>query len=133
MKMYLPLIVLGVGVSLVVLSFLWPRMVRKAVWSEEQATERSQAGGHLHALMHARVHSKARGNSHEEGHGEHGTAGPTAEEIEAARQRFDRTTEGLDKARARREGTARLLKWAGGICSLLGAAGYFILMRSAGG
>ena len=132
MKIYLPLIALGIGILLVSLSFLWPRMTRKAVWSEEQAMERAQLGSELHALAHSRGHAQPQGNSHEEDHGhQHSAAEPAAGEFEAVKQRFEGSTAALEKARARMDWTARLLKWAGGICALLGAAGYFILVRSA--
>ena len=124
MKMtYLSLVVLGAGVLLVVLSQFWPSIIGGVVWNEEQAREHAQASAKLHQLSHLRGRAKDDGHEHDEN--------PEGPSLEEARQRYERSQAMLLQARSYREGTARVMKWAGVLCSLLGATGYFVL-RSAG-
>jgi len=120
---HLPLIVLGVGIILVGLSLVWPRIIAGAVWSEPQASEHAEASAELHRLSHARAHAADHGAEHKEEH----KAGPLAE----ARERYERSQTALQQAQAYRRGSTWLLRWAGGICTLLGAAGYFFLRAAA--
>ena len=123
MKMiYLSLVVLGAGVLLVVLSLFWPRIIGGVVWNEQQAREHAQASADVHHLSHLRGHTTDHGHEHAEN--------SEGRSLEEAKQRYERTRASLHRARSYREGTARAIKWAGVLCSFLGAAGYFVL-RSA--
>jgi len=121
---HLPPILLGVGIILVGLSLVWPRIIGGAVWSEQQASEHAEASAELHRLSHAGSHAADRGTGGEEEH----KAGSLAE----ARQRYERSQAALQQAQAYRRGSTWLLRWVGGICVLLGAAGYFLLRAGAG-
>lgn len=121
---HLPLIAMGVGILLMAFSFVWPRMIGGVVWSEQQASEHAEAAAELHRLAHARAHSADHGDGSE---GEH-----KARSLEEAKQRYEQSNAMLERARAYRRRTARLLKWAGAACALLGGAGYILLRAAAG-
>jgi hypothetical protein len=124
MKMInLSLVVLGAGVLLVVISLFWPRFTAEIFWDDQKAREHSQVSAKLHQLSHLRGHTAAHGNEHD--------GNPEGRSLEEAKQRYQRSRAMLHRARSYREGTARVLKWTGVLCSFLGAAGYFLL-RSAG-
>jgi ABC-type transport system involved in cytochrome bd biosynthesis fused ATPase/permease subunit len=120
----LPLTALGVGIVLVVLSLIWPSIIGKAVWSEQQAREHATAAAELHRLAHGHAHAADHAAGVE---GEHNRGS-----LEEAKQRYERSQDMLQRAKTYRQGTARLLRWAGTACSLLGAAGYFLLRSAAG-
>jgi len=121
---HLPLIFLGVGIILVGLSLVWPRIIGGAVWSQRQASEHAEASAELHRLSHARAHAADHGAEGKEEH----KAGSLAE----ARQRYQRSQAALQQAQAYRRGSTWLLRWVGGVCALLGAAGCFLLRAGAG-
>jgi hypothetical protein len=120
----LPLIVLGVGVILVGLSLVWTRVIAEVVWNDEQASELAQASAELHRLSHARAHARDHGARDKDEH--------QAGSLEQARERFERSQAALQQAQAYRWGSTWLLRGAGGLCAILGAAGYFILRAAAG-
>jgi len=120
----LPLIAMGMGILLVALSLVWPRVIGGAVWNEQQASEHAEASAELHRLSHAGSHAADHGTGGKEEH----KAGSLAE----ARQRYERSQAALQQAQAYRRGSTWLLRWMGGICALLGAAGYFLLRAAAG-
>jgi ABC-type transport system involved in cytochrome bd biosynthesis fused ATPase/permease subunit len=119
----LPLIVLGIGVLLVAISLVWPRIIARTVWNQQQASQHAEAAAELHRLSHARAHAA---DHAAEGKEEH-----KGGSLEEARQRYDRSQTALQQARAYRRGSTWLLRGAGGACALLGAAGYFLLRAAA--
>ncbi len=121
---HLPLIALGLGILLMAFSFLWPRMIGGVVWSEQQASKHAETAAELHRLSHAHSHSADHGEGSEREH--------KARSLEEAKQRYEQSKAMLERARAYRRRTARLLKWAGAACSLLGGAGYLFLRAAAG-
>jgi len=121
---HLPLIVLGLGIILVGLSVVWPRIIADAFWNDGQASEHAEASAELHHLSHARAHAADHGAEGKEEH----KAGSLAE----ARERYERSQAALQQAQGYLRGSTWLLRWAGGICALLGAAGYFLLRAAAG-
>ncbi len=124
MKMtHLSLIVLGLGIALVALSYIWPHVTGGLFWDDQQAQEHAAAGAKVHHLSHSRAHSAA--------HGDDGHQEPEPGALEAAREQFEQTQADLRRARSNRQGTATLLKWTGAACSLLGGIGYFALRAAA--
>ena len=99
-------------------------MISGVVWSEQQASEHAEASAKLHRLAHAHPHSADHGDGSE---GEHKNRS-----LKEARQRYEQSGAMLERARAYRQGMARLLKWAGAACALLGGVGYFLLRAAAG-
>jgi hypothetical protein len=120
---HLPLIVTGIGVLLVGLSFVWPGMVGPKVWSDEQALHHSQVSADIHSL----AHQQPRGTDDEPANGHQAEQ---ARSLQEARQRFQQSQEMLQQAQGYRDGVPRLLRWAGGLCVVLGAAGFFLLRRT---
>ena len=49
---HLPPIAIVTGLLLIGLSLLWPSLLGKSVWSDQQAHERSRASADLHGLVH---------------------------------------------------------------------------------
>jgi hypothetical protein len=119
----LPLIALSIGILLVALSFAWPRIIGGVVWNEQQASEHAEAAAELHRLSHAQSHAEGHGAGAKEEH----QAGSLAE----ARQRYELSQAALQQAQAYRWGSTQLLRWAGGFCSILGAAAYLLLRAAA--
>jgi hypothetical protein len=122
------LIALGAGIFLVVLSFIWPSIIRGAVWSEQQASEHAEAAAELHRLSHARAHGAGPASGYPAADKEGDRA---ARLLEEAKQRYERSQAMLQRARSYRQGIAGLLRGAGAVCSLLGG-GFFLLRRAAG-
>lgn len=124
-RAYLPLIAMGVGIFLIGLSSLWPSMTAKALWSEQQAREHSQAAAALHWLAHA--HADGRHGGGETNHH------PKADSLRAARDRYERSKAMLERARSYPQRIATALKWTGVLCALLGIMGYFVAARPGAG
>lgn len=115
---HLPLVVVGIGIFLVVLSFVWPSIMgTKVVWSEDQARELSEASAEMHRLLHEHDHGTADGNPEE---GE-------PDVLLAAKERYERSEAGLQRARSLQQGPAAVFKWTGIVLALLGAVGYFVV------
>ena len=131
---HLPPAVMGIGMFLVVLSFLWPRIVgTEMVWSEEQARELSEASAEMHRLVHESAHGTTQASQTDRSHGETaGAASPNHEEgepeaLRAARERYRRSEAGLQRAQSLQQGPAAVFKWTGIVLALAGAVGYFVV------
>ena len=120
---HLPPIAIGTGLLLVGLWLLWPSLLGKSVWSDQQAHERSRASADLHRLVHEHHDAEAHG----------GTSDSTAAELREAEARYERSDAQLQRARSLRDRTAAVLKWAGILLLAVGAGGYWILQRAAAG
>jgi hypothetical protein len=118
---HLPLIALGAGLLLVGLSLVWPRMIGSTVWTEEQARQFSEASANVHQAAHDHSHDAGAAADDQK---------PQAQSLEEARRRFEQSRAQLDRAQSLRAGTARVLKWAGAVCVVLGAAAHFLLRHS---
>lgn len=124
MKMIrLPPVAIGIGILLLVLSFIWPMMVGKAVWSNEQARELIAASAERHRLSHEHHPSATPGA---EGGHEHKPG-----DLKAAEERYRRAEEKLQRARFFHVGAATVIKWTGILSLLGGLVGYFALARRA--
>jgi len=127
---HLPLIALGVGLLLIVLSWVWPRTIGSGVWSDQQAREWSEASAEMHSLVHD--HGHGGGDDHRRAGA--GTEASTHEQdspkLKAARERFSRADAGLQQARSLRSGVAGALKWTGILFLAVGTVGYWIIQRS---
>jgi hypothetical protein len=119
---HLPLIVTGIGVLLVGLSFVWPSIVGPKVWSDEQALRHSRISAEMHGFAHQ--------ESHDPDLDPEAQQQAQARSLEEARQRFQQSQEMLQQAQAYRDGVPKLLRWAGGLCVVLGGAGFFLLRRT---
>ncbi len=114
---HLPPIAMAAGLVLLILSFVWPQTDDSdAVWSDEQARERSEAAAELHQLQQA--HGEDEAKTHDEsGH---------AAKLAKARQRYERSNALLESARSRRRWPATLLGWGGGLLALAGITAYCV-------
>ncbi len=120
----LSLAAMVVGVLLILLSVVWPRVVgTERLWSDEQARAHSVAAAELHSMAHQQKHAAGRTDDDSAG---------GADELEAARQRYEQSEEELLAARTFRRRTVLLLKWAGVCCSIGGAVGYFLARKTTG-
>jgi hypothetical protein len=100
------------GALLIVASIFWPRWVRTdSVWTDGQALEYAKAAGTYHQL--AFEHGTTR--KPQESPGEH-------PEVTAARDQYQGLRDNLDRARGAGWAGARILKWCGVSCALLGCA-----------
>lgn len=138
---HLPPVAIGVGVLLIGVSFVWPRVIRTStVWSDEQAGEYARAAAAVHRLAHVRMHAAEGDHQHKHGdrhgvacerhHGGGDNPARGAETFEEAKLRFDKSQRDLDSARAFRHGAAVLFKWTGILCMFVGV-GSFYLLRAA--
>ena len=137
---HLPLVVMGIGVLLVVLSFLWPRIMgTSVVWSEDQAHELSEASAEMHRLVHEHHHGSSGGTASAPQHGptavqageNHGEEEP--EVLRVARERYQRSEGALQGARSLQQGPTKYFKWSGILCALLGVLGYYVLRQLGSG
>ncbi len=114
---HLPPIAMATGLVLFALSFAWPQVVDSdAVWSDEQARERSEAATELRRLK------QAHGEDEAKAHDESGDAAKLAK----AQQRYQRSNAELESARSRRGWSAALLRWGGGLLALAGITAYCV-------
>ena len=126
MKMiHVSLAAMGLGVLLIVLSVVWPRVVgTDRLWSEEQARDHSQAAAELHGAIHQHGHAQAASSPDDSPSGD--------DPVATAKARYEQSQQKLQAARAGRRRSVWLLKWAGVCCCLAGAAGYFAVRQTAG-
>ncbi|MBN2025063.1 MAG: hypothetical protein JW809_19960 [Pirellulales bacterium] len=105
---------LGVGAVLVAVSYAWPWLRDpQAVWTEEDATRRTEANLRLHGLAHEMGHAR------DERHKQELTS-----RIEVARREFDAVNRELADARRRYDRPARWLFWTGWACVAAGVAAW---------
>ena len=121
---HLPPIAVAAGMFLLALSVAWPHVTGRPEWTEQRAGLLAQAAADVHRLSHSHAHA--------EDHADETDQGDKTNELAAAKQRWERSRAMLQQARSQPAKIARLLKWTGILCSLLGVAGYFVL-RSASG
>ena len=112
----LPLLAIGIGVLLILLAWIWPRMVATIVWSDRQAREYAEASFEMHELAHDHAHAAA-------GHGDQRRH--DAEALKAA-QRCKRLKAELQRAQSRRRGPAVFFGWVGVFCLTAGVVGYYV-------
>jgi hypothetical protein len=106
------------GALLIVLSFVWESMYPpESRWTQEQAEEHARAGAHLHHLAHPGGHAHGKGESHSHSHAEHKVS---AAELEAARQRWEKSKAALAAATTRSSTTADWLRYGGTAAALAG-------------
>ncbi len=122
----LPLIAIGLGLSLLVGSLLWPGLVGSTVWDEKQALERSQAAAEFHQLVHQQAHAGAHGAKEDKDHAHEQSSG----DLSAAKARYQQADAQLQHARFLRGGAAAILKWAGVLLLAIGAGAYVIQKRA---
>lgn len=139
---YVSLGLAGLGLLLIVISFVWPTMVpTEEIWSAQQAREHAQAGANLHYLQHQRIHKHDHqpGKSHrhaptDPSHQDHpqddeSDDQPDDGSFQAAQQRYDRSRMELKAAQSYRGRIAGYFRWTGFTCSLVGIVGYCLLRR----
>jgi len=133
---YLPPLAIGLGLFLFALSLIWPRVVGPGtIWSDEQAQERSAAGGQLHHLKHehyAAEHPTGKNDSgghpkHAHGHSQGKDVEQLAAELAAAKQRYADSEESLRSAQSMRTVPATWFRWTGALSMFIGVVGYFAL------
>jgi hypothetical protein len=114
---------LGLGLVLVVLSWIWPSVVGPGIaWSDAQATEHAKASAHLHyqqgeVALHAVEHGRK----------------PDLKAIAEARERYEASQAKLQAAQRWRSGVALWLQWTGLLLAAVGLVGYFAVRRRAAG
>lgn len=108
---------LGVGLALLVVSFIWPWVVRpEQVWTEERALEYQAASASLHELAHSHHHHDADSGVQYKAD----EPPPDTPEMAAARQRFDQARELLESARTRGRSSSYVLRGLGVLIALSG-------------
>ena len=109
------------GVAMLVLSVCWPRVARTGTpWTEEKAKEHAQAAARVHHLAHDRVHAQGP----QKGEPPHAHEASSAETLEEARSRFERTSAELQRAKTAGQGVTTVFWWFGIVCVVLGGGGY---------
>jgi len=122
------------GLGLIVFSFIWPSLVEKSAWSEEQAKEHSAASADLHRLAHMQGHPAGDAGHGEPGHA-HSPAGASDQSsgpqaFEDAKARYQKSSDALAAAQSYYQGVAVWMKWIGIVLTLLGAGAYLVLVRA---
>ena len=110
----------AVGVALVALSVLWPRVSKpEAAWSAEQARQYQSTASRLHSLSHQSANQPPDASDPK-----------LRAELDATRAEYERLRADLDTARERPGNFARWLRYAG--LGLL-AAGVILLLTGGAG
>jgi len=111
-------VLLGLGLTSVVIGLAFKQIIPdQAFWSDQQATEYTEAYRAAHAASSGHDHSHAGGHSHDVA--EH-SGQPN--ELAAARQRFEAAHENLVQARTTRNYMGHLLAVGGAIFACVGLA-----------
>jgi hypothetical protein len=111
---------IGLGLFLLVGSFLWPVLLpKKVIWNEEQALEKSDAAADLHRMTHVYAHAKAEDDVEE--------ADRLEKELNKAQTRFDDSKSALNRAQRMRDITPQVLRWCGVALAIVGVVRYKIL------
>jgi hypothetical protein len=111
-----PLVLMVIGLALMVLGWTWSWLVPSSVyWGPEEAQEYVQAQADLHAKTHAAKHRKD---------------GTDDSEFAAARERFEKVRDQLEKARGMRGSTGTYLAAAGILLVLVGIGIYLTNKQS---
>lgn len=107
---YVPMVLAGAGIVLIVVSFVWPSMVsNESIWSRQQAQEHADLAANVHASQHPRSQDS---DTHDD------------DSSAAVKQRHERSAAELKAAIAYPGKTAAYFRWAGIACSLLAVAAY---------
>ncbi len=110
-------LLIGVGMTLVVFSYLLPTLVGgRRAWSEEDARAYSQAGAKLHDAIH----------DHAGEHGHAGGATPHAVPLKEAEERFAEHKAKLESAQNRGRFMGRVLFGLGVICLGIGIVVFLV-------
>lgn len=120
------LTLMGAGLLLVVISYVWPQeTAARAAWTEEKARQRLEAGHELHRLQGMQAHADApAGVAHS--HGDHDQGAPNAAALEEARRQFEGTTAPLEAARNSHAWLITLIKWLGIALAGVGLGGILL-------
>ncbi len=121
---YPPLIAMTAGMLLLALSAAWPHITGRPDWTDRQARPLAQAAADVHRLSYS--HGPAEDHPHQTDREDQ------ADQLAAAKQRYERSNTMLQRARSHPARIARFLKWTGILCSLLGIGGYFRLRSVSG-
>ncbi len=124
------------GLALLVLSFIWPSLVMRSAWTEEQAIEHATAAAEMHRLVHEQEPAGAHAHA---GHAPTRPAGAAGqaelphgpEALQAAKMRYEKSAAALKRAQAYYSGTAVWLKWIGIMLIFIGGGGYVLVVRAA--
>lgn len=131
-----PPALMAVGLVLMIAGFVWPRVIGNAVWSEEQAQRRSQAGSDVHRLQYEHAFAAERENKSGEndrpfldqfGDDPVPSADRVKAELDQAHEDWTQSDNELKWARTQRNLGAAVLWWLGVVSCLLGVVGYFVL------
>jgi hypothetical protein len=113
-----------VGLCLLAISFGWRSIVdSRGAWSDKQAKEHARLSGEGHQRMHEQAEGPA-GKS--KTHKEH-PAKTSEESLDEIKERYRQSREELQQAQNRGATAALVFRVLGGICTLIGGAGYFVL------
>ena len=110
---------MGLGLVLIVLSWFCPNRSSDAVWTKDQAEDRTKLTAKLHGMRAA----AAAGNKTHPGHDSHGPP-PSDAELKSTEEQFARSNADLDSARSARSRIARYLFWSGLVIAVGGLACY---------
>ena len=108
---------------LLALSVAWPHITGRPDWTDRQARPLAQAAADVHRLSHSHAHAEDHPQTDRE---------DKTDQLAAAKQRYERSSAMLQRARSHPARIARFLKWTGILCSLLGVGGYFWLRCASG-
>lgn len=107
-------LLLGGGIFLLVVSFIWPSLVGgRRAWNDDMAKMYAVASANYHDALHTRVHPR-------DGH-RHGESAP---DLARAREEFVEQQELLSAAQNRGEFSAAVCRWLG----IIGAASGVVLL-----
>jgi predicted PurR-regulated permease PerM len=110
------LLTLFCGVSLIILSLIWPSVsTGRSQWSYEQAREYQSVSGELHGLSHQAAHQEEVRSD----------VDALADKVKAAQSEFQRLHEELETARQSPLRVATALRFLGVVLVVLGAIIYY--------
>jgi multidrug resistance efflux pump len=110
---------MGVGLILLLSSFLWPHLLKDDwVWDEMQAQEHASAAANLHQMTHEAAEIQVDERRSE------AAKEQAAAELKAAQNRYEGSRQKLERARASRQTATTALRWLGVALLVVGLVGY---------